>query len=317
MQPPPARAAFQLEAAALSFAVPFLSELKISWAFAAAPLHFQHQGWPLVGFGATIGLATLLRIPMNALLTAFGDYLIAPVLMVATGGAAAMLAAPDHLAAVIVGVAVGHVTDTAQVQASLCYRWRIGEPAAQKRTLRLQAFSATFGYSSGALLGGALYEHGGFRGCALLQLGILCAMALTTASLPVVRAAYHDRPRHAGGAKADASSACSASASAAAAAAASASAASASASASTAPAKPAPCSSAPPAAAAFSSTPDDATRGAPPEGLGAARPGDLTVRSTTRGWLRRPAGVVWLCDGANIACYICGVLMWGSKPTGK
>ena len=154
-----------LEAAALSFVVPFLSELKISWAFAAAPLHFQQQGWPLVGFGATIGLATLCRIPVNALLTTAGDYLIAPVMLLATVGAGAMLAAPHSLAAVVVGVAAGHVTDTAQVQASLCYRWRIGEPAAQKRALRLQAFSATFGYSTGALLGGALYEHGGFEVC--------------------------------------------------------------------------------------------------------------------------------------------------------
>ena len=42
-----------LQEAILLFAVPFLSELKISWAFAAVPLHFQQQGWPLWGFGST------------------------------------------------------------------------------------------------------------------------------------------------------------------------------------------------------------------------------------------------------------------------
>lgn len=147
-----------LQKAALCFAVPFLSELKISWVFAAAPLHFQHNGWPLWSFGTTISAATLSRVAMNACLTVIGDWAIAPALALATVGAAGMLVAPHNIAACVVGIAAGHVTDTAQVQASLCYQWRAGDMAAQKRALRLQAFSATSGYSSGAVIGGALYE---------------------------------------------------------------------------------------------------------------------------------------------------------------
>ena len=78
------------ESFALAFAIPFLSELKISWAFAAAPLHFKDRGWPLSTFGLTIGSSTLCRVAMNALLTAIGDWLIVPVLAAATAGAACM-----------------------------------------------------------------------------------------------------------------------------------------------------------------------------------------------------------------------------------
>ncbi len=178
----------KFEHVALLFLIPFLSELKISWAFAAAPLHFQRNGFPLWAFGATLSVATLLRVPMNALLTVAGDWLIAPILALGAACAACMLAEPTTLWAVVVGIAAGHATDTAQVQASLCYRWQEDNPPAQKRGLRLQAFSATFGYSSGALLGGALYEHSGFLGCAVLQVAILGGMTVTAALLPVVHA---------------------------------------------------------------------------------------------------------------------------------
>ena len=103
---------------ALCFAVPFLSELKISWAFAAAPLHFQQQGWPLAAFGLVIGLSTLCRVGMNAMITAVGDWLVVPILLLAAAGAAFMVAFPTTLAAVVIGIAAGHITDTAQVQAN-------------------------------------------------------------------------------------------------------------------------------------------------------------------------------------------------------
>lgn len=254
-----------MEAFALCFAVPFLSELKISWAFAAAPLHFQHHDWPLWAFGTAISLATLGRVVMNAMLTAVGDWLIVPTLLIATAGAAYMLVEPLSLAAVVAGIAAGHLTDTCQVQASLCYRWRIGEAAAQKRALRLQAFSATFGYSSGALLGGALYEHGGFRGCAALQLGILASMAAMTALLPVVQASWREnRQRCLGNGK------------------------TAEAQRQLEPPEAAQAQVAPAVAPAAASGAEDG----------------LSIVGTN-GWLLLPASLVWVCDGANIFVYIC------------
>ena len=176
----------------LLFVIPFLSELKISWAFVAVPLHFQRLGFPLWAFGLTLSVATLCRVPMNTLITLTGDWLLVPLLALATVSAAWMLAAPNTLWAVVAGIVAGHVTDTSQVQASLCYRWQSADPAAQKRGLRLQAFSCTLGYSSGALIGGALYENGGFYGCAVLQLAILVVMTLSAALLPVIHDAFGD-----------------------------------------------------------------------------------------------------------------------------
>jgi hypothetical protein len=267
----------RLQAAAICFLIPFLSELKISWAFAAAPLHFQASGWPLTAFGATISLATLTRILMNAALTATGDWLIAPFLAVATIGAAFMLATPDNLTAAIVGIAAGHITDTAQVQASLCYLWRIGDPASQKRALRLQAFSATFGYSSGALLGGALYEHGGFGACAILQLAILSTLSVLAAMLPVVHAAFQERclrgsrpPSRPGAQAATADS-------------------------------PSSCAADGTGSAAIAEKPS----GAPPTDTAADSDRTHTIRSTNSTWLLLPVSLVWLCDGLNICSYIC------------
>ena len=182
-----------IQSLALCCLIPYLSELKISWAFAAVPLHFQDNGWPLLGFGTTIGIATLGRIPMNWLLTVAGDWVIVIVLAFACVGAVLMFRSPNDLLACIIGIAVGHVTDTAQVQASLCYRWKADQPEAQQRALRIQAISATFGYSSGALVGGALFEYFGFYGCALLQLCILSVMTLTTGLIPVVHASFRER----------------------------------------------------------------------------------------------------------------------------
>ena len=290
----------RLQAAALCFILPFLSELKISWAFAAAPLHFQASGWPLAAYGATISLATFARIAMNASLTIAGDWLIAPVLLLATVGAVLMLSAPNDLQMVIAGIAAGHVTDTAQVQASLCYRWRMGDPAGQKHALRLQAFSATFGYSSGALLGGALYEHGGFGGCAILQLVILATLAVLAAALPVVHSSFRERCSGASNRQSRASNRTAAAIDAP--------------STETADGKEleeAAVVSEPPTIAVEVRPPRKADlqvaanvgKPAIPTATGAGS--DRTIRNTNSAHLLLPVSLVWLCDGLNIGAYIC------------
>ena len=178
------------EQVVIVYFIPFLSELKIAWAFAAVPLHFLEMTWPIWGFGTVIAAGTIARVPMNALLTWRGDWLIAPILALAAGGATCMLASPTSVAAVVIGTVCGHVTDTVQAQSSLCYRIFLDDAIAQKRGLRLQAFSATFGYSAGALLGGALYEHGGFIGCSILQVVLLGTMAMLACGLPAVHDSF-------------------------------------------------------------------------------------------------------------------------------
>ena len=54
---------------ALLFLMPYLNEIKDSWEFAAVPLHFLAQGWPLSMWGLTISLATLCRLPIHGLVT--------------------------------------------------------------------------------------------------------------------------------------------------------------------------------------------------------------------------------------------------------
>ena len=180
-----------VQPACLLFITPFVNELKDSWEFAAVPLHFLQQGWPMWLWGMTIAIATLLRVPMNALLTWQGDWLIVILLAMATACAVCMLVWPDSPAAVVVGVAAGHCVDTTQVQASLCYRWSAdGSSERRKSALRLMAFSATLGYSTGALMGGGLYESAGYTGCAVLQLCNCGSLTVVTASLPVVHASF-------------------------------------------------------------------------------------------------------------------------------
>jgi hypothetical protein len=64
------------------------------------------------------------------------------------------------------------------------------DEARRQRRLRWQAFSATAGYSSGALCGGAVYELGGFRACAALQLGLCCSLAALLALLPTTHESW-------------------------------------------------------------------------------------------------------------------------------
>ena len=264
-----------LEAATLFFVVPFASELKIAWVFAAVPLHFQANSWPLTAFGATISAGTLLRVPMNAAITAAGDHLIVPILMLATASAACMVAYPQNLPAVVAGVIAGHFTATDQVQANLCYRLRATNGAAQKRGLRLQAFSSTFGYSSGAFLGGALYEHAGFEVCAVVQLALLGAMTATSAMLPIIHASFREgccrrAPRDGAG------------------------------SASSDDIDGGIAGSAEGADAVSVVVGDDNGCGTLPAAAAEER---LTVRGTTDRLLR-PVSMIWLSDGFNIAIYV-------------
>jgi hypothetical protein len=47
----------QLQGTTLLFLVPFLNEVKDSWEFAAVPLHFLAQEWPIWLWGATIAMS--------------------------------------------------------------------------------------------------------------------------------------------------------------------------------------------------------------------------------------------------------------------
>ena len=199
--PPPAAAGGPVvrdrcQAFVLLFAIPYLNEIKDSWEFAAVPLHFLAQGWPIWLWGFTIAAATLLRLPVNAAVTRYGDWLMAPLLAAAAGCAAYMLARPMELPAVMLGVAAGHCMDTCQAEHSLCYRWcEGGSDDRRKHRLRWQAASATAGYSTGALFGGTIYELGGFRACAVLQFSLCCSLALLMGGLPVVHGAFRARRR--------------------------------------------------------------------------------------------------------------------------
>eukprot|EP00747_Dinoflagellata_sp_TGD_P214991 gnl/TRDRNA2_/TRDRNA2_87768_c0_seq1.p1 gnl/TRDRNA2_/TRDRNA2_87768_c0~~gnl/TRDRNA2_/TRDRNA2_87768_c0_seq1.p1 ORF type:complete len:484 (-),score=74.43 gnl/TRDRNA2_/TRDRNA2_87768_c0_seq1:19-1470(-) len=182
------------QAFVLLFLIPYLNEIKDSWEFAAVPLHFLAQGWPLTLFGVTIAGATLCRLPINALITWQGDWLMALFLVLATCCATYMLMSPLELPAVMLGVAAGHCMDTSQVEHSLCYRWCGGADDDRcNRRLRWQAFSATAGYSTGALVAGAIYEFGGFKACAVLQFSLCSSLALLMFGLPVVHAAFRAR----------------------------------------------------------------------------------------------------------------------------
>lgn len=148
--------------------------------------------------GATISIATFARLPINALVTWQGDWLVVPILVLAAGFAAYMLASPLELHAVMLGVGAGHAMDTSQTEHSLIFRWCLAqglgeEDGRRKRRLRWQAFSATAGYSTGALFGGSVYELGGFGACAWLQVSLCCSLAVLMCGLPVVHAAFRAR----------------------------------------------------------------------------------------------------------------------------
>ncbi len=187
--------------AALLFLMPYLNEIKDSWEFAAVPLHFLAQGWPLSMWGLTISLATLCRLPIQALVTWQGEWLMAPLLTLASGCAAYMLINPLDLHAVMLGVAAGHCMDTCQAEHSLCYRWCDSSEADEgqrKRRFRWQAFSATAGYSTGALFGGTTYELGGYQACAVLQVFLCATLAVLMFSLPVAHDSFRTRKQAAG-----------------------------------------------------------------------------------------------------------------------
>lgn len=175
-----------LQSAVLVFVIPFLDVMKMAYVYTAVPLHFLDSDWPLWQLGLLISGAYIPRVPISGMIARIGDWVCAPVTLLASAASFAMAVFPDRRLAVIVGVTATSASVMIQAHKGLCYS-RFGSSSAQQtRVLRVFTIFDVLGYSLGAMLGGVLYDSGGFSTCALFQLAIVVTQSTLTFALPVV-----------------------------------------------------------------------------------------------------------------------------------
>jgi hypothetical protein len=104
-----------------------------------------------------------------------------------------MAASPNSLIPVIVGIFVGQAIKCAQPYRGVCARTFTAWPETHFAALRIMNVSDVVGYSCAALIGGLLFEAGGFQACANFQFAVTAAQMLLTLRLPAITVVAHNR----------------------------------------------------------------------------------------------------------------------------
>ena len=186
------RAMLSAQSVILVAMLPFLDVVKMAYIYTAVPLHFIDASWPLTTLGAILSMCYVPRVIVSAAISRFGDFLCVPVTFASFIASACMALHPNELAAVWVGCLGSSMGVVVQAHRGLLYRTFGGDDANQRRAMRIFTFFDVVGYSCGALLGGVLYDYGGFSSCAIFQLVIIGLQCFLSAALPVTRASLRD-----------------------------------------------------------------------------------------------------------------------------
>ena len=155
-----------------------------SFSSACLPLHFLDRNWSKLHLGIVFASLSLIRIPANLLVAAFGEWVCVVLLAACALGSIPAAVFPDNLAAVIVGTLLNSMTSNPQA-------WRVMSSQltpsdAQPRSLRVITLSEVIGYSIASLLGGFFYEVGGYGVCATFQLVVTSTQCVVLLAMPVV-----------------------------------------------------------------------------------------------------------------------------------
>jgi hypothetical protein len=195
------KCAFSWDGAGLLIVLPFLNMSMTAATYTFLPLHFlDTPGFSLSALGLIFMFGNASRLLTATVITRYGDWCILLFLvplavihawllmsdasdMPATFATFVMLYASNSILSL---QGLVHQTfsnggggeDTGKVAA--------GEEPELKRALRVFTVSETTGYATATLLGGLLYDYGGFELCIYTQFGFVVAQIVVFACLPAV-----------------------------------------------------------------------------------------------------------------------------------
>lgn len=189
---PPSLCSFQ--SLLLLVVLPYLDIVRMSYMYTAVPLYWIDSMWPYWQLGLMLSLFYVpFRMIGTALLRPLGDWWCVPCTAIGAASSLLMAVRPGCRFCVMVGCIGNSMCVMVHTAHRTLVHRRFGQwPTQQVRAMRLLTFWDTFGYSCGALIGGVLYDLGGFGVAAWFQFLIIFVECLGTATLLPVHDSFRE-----------------------------------------------------------------------------------------------------------------------------
>ena len=197
--PPPARQrklSLDLDSVSLLVCMPFLSMLTCAYMYASLPLYFLdqsesgHNWYTLTKLGFILLTGNMLRVLMNVLTNKVGDTVYLVQLSAAFATSVWMLVDPQSIAALVIAMTLATSSNYILALQGLAFaRYNTnGSEQLHIRALKVLTTTEVLGYSIATVVGGVMYDFGGWRACVWLQTACLLLMLLCSLGSPTVRA---------------------------------------------------------------------------------------------------------------------------------
>eukprot|EP01043_Picozoa_sp_COSAG02_P026456 COSAG02_NODE_1525_length_12107_cov_333.322618_5_plen_576_part_00 len=191
-----ARLPLDFDTASLLFCIPFVSMLTCAYLYAALPLYFLDQSkssnpwFTLTKLGGILLAGNILRVVMCVATNKIGDSAYLVQLLVASGTSLWMLFDPYSTTALAISMALATSSNYILAMHGLVYsRYNThGSEQLHVRALRVLTTAEVLGYSAATVIGGVLYDFGGWSACVWFQNVCLVFMALCSFCSPTIRA---------------------------------------------------------------------------------------------------------------------------------
>ena len=184
-----------LDTVSLLFFMPFLSMLTCAYMYASLPLYFLdqsqsgHSWFTLTKLGLILLTGNVVRVLLNVATNKLGDTVYLVQLCAALATSLWMLIDPESVGALVISMILATSSNYILALQGLAFSrfYTNGSKELHVRALRVLTTMEVIGYSVATVVGGVLYDFGGWRLCVWLQNGCMVLMLLCSLGAPTVR----------------------------------------------------------------------------------------------------------------------------------
>ena len=173
-------------------ALPLIDAIRMSYIYTALPLHYTTMGWALWRLSIILSMTNATRLPINILIVWVGEWAILPLAVLMVVAQIPMLLNPASESFLALGIIVPGMCRLVQGIRGLSFHRHGSDAEQQTHALRWITTSDVFGYAFGAMVGGVLFEHGGFAACAWFQFSACTLELCLVACQPSIYEMFRD-----------------------------------------------------------------------------------------------------------------------------
>ena len=168
--------------------LPSLNMMMMAAPYTFMPLHFLDQSWSLTTLGLCLMLGNGLRTITSTVVTRYGDWSVVLFLLLAVVSHIWLFCYPSSLVPTFVTMATLFSGNSMlSLQGLMHRRFGKGSEEIMKEALRTFAICETVSYATATLVGGLLYEFGGWHLCISVQFAIVVLQVVLFCVLPSVQ----------------------------------------------------------------------------------------------------------------------------------